>query len=58
LDDFSIVAKTLPDGENSSQKKRRIDRRDFTVPASLTSLRVKPVIKPAALLESAPFEEA
>src|SRR5262245_8316819 len=58
LDDFPIVAKALTDGENAGQQKRRIDRRDLRIPASLTGLCVQPVIEPAALLEGAGVEEA
>ena len=58
LHDFAIVAKTLAYGEDACEQKRRIDRRDFTIPASLASLCVQPVIKPAALMKSARVEEA
>src|SRR5215213_436303 len=58
LNDFAIVAKALAHGENACQQKRRVDRRDFAVPTSLTCFRVHPVIEPAALIESSRIEKA
>ena len=55
---FRIVTKTLANGKNTTQQQSRINRRYFAVPTSLTSLRIEPVIKPAALLVGTRVEEA
>src|SRR5205085_11468195 len=55
---LTVVAKIAARRQNSGEQKRRVNRRDFTLPSPCACCTVHPVIEPAVRLRRFTGEEA